>query len=140
MLTISQSCDILKKATKNIFLAQKSICALKKMQGLTPSEIFQKVALGYWCDRFLIMESQLFGFSRNFNSRNATKVLNIKHFNRKTLSEFVISTFDKNGILLAKNLTGVLVHSLSLQIYLFQCLSDFSFSTNYTDVEFSLIW
>ena len=55
-------------------------------------------------------------------------------------SEFVISTLDKNGILLAKNLTEVLVHSLSLQIYLFQCLPDFSFSTNYTDVEFSLIW
>ena len=140
MLPINLRCGIQKKCTKNDFVTQKCIQPEKKFQGLTPSEILQKVALGIWCDRFLIMELQLFRFQIYFNSRNATKVLNIKHFSRKRLSMFVISTFDKNGILLAKNLTGVLVHSLSLQIYLFQCLSDFSFSTNYTDVEFSLIW
>ena len=76
--------------------------ARKKFQGLTPSEILQKVALGIWCDRFLIMELQLFRFQIYFNSRNATKVLNIKHFDRKRLPEISIKAFYKNDIIPVK--------------------------------------
>ena len=72
----------------NNFVAQKSICTVENFQGLTLSEIFQKVALGIRCDRFLIMELQLFRFQIYFNSRNATKVLNIKHFWKKGLPKF----------------------------------------------------
>ena len=52
----------------------------KHLQGAGASENFQKVALGHWCDWFLIPGPELYGFSKNSNSRKSTKVLNFKHF------------------------------------------------------------